>query len=103
VKNGRAGAISTFYSKCIKNNIDVASLKLKMGHIQKISSLKGNNEVNVRIMNNIENALIYEAAPCLNKAGKKEYRGDYIFIYNSGNYSPLKKIIKRLQFIKTNN
>jgi len=103
VKNGRAGAISTFFSKCIDNNIDVASLKIKVGHIQKISSLKGNNDVNVRIMNNIENALIYEVKPFLNKTGKKQYRDDPIIIYNSGNYSPLKKIIKGLQFIKINN
>jgi len=103
VKDGQASAISTFYSKCIDNNIDVGSLNLKVSHLQKISSKIGNNDIDIRKMNNIENALINEVAPCLNQAGKRKYRGDSIFIYNSGNYSPLKKIIKKLKFTQKDN
>jgi len=93
VKDGDGCAESAFCCKCKKYNVDRFNLLLKVAHIKSIQKGGVNVEVDDKIVNAIERALIYERAqagdPLMNETSKKSYKLEPIEIINSGDHKPL--------------
>lgn len=96
IKDGaNGGAVSQFSEKCQRFAVEKLSLQVKVAHIKEATD-KGNQIVpDPKLMNDIEMALIHEMKPLMNEHGTRRYRRGSIEIFNSGNFSPLPKIIKR--------
>ena len=96
IKDGNAGALSSFNTSCERQGIDISSLNLKVAHIVEV--IDNEKQIDQIFMNEIENALINRMQPLLNKKGKKNYFGENLKIFNSGDYDPLPHKITRVNF-----
>jgi len=66
------------------------NLTLKVSHIARAADSKYPAEfIDVSLLNDIENALICQMKPCINRKGKRRYRGETIEIINTGSFAPL--------------
>jgi len=92
-KDGNGCAESVFFKKCKKYNVDRFDLMLKVANITKSKRDNVDVEVDDKMMNAIERALIFERVqagdPLMNETGKKRYRLEPIEIINIGDFSPL--------------
>lgn len=93
----RERALSAFYKKCKKYNVDRFDLLLKVAHLKNPQKDGIKTEVDKEFMNAIERALIFKRAqagdPLMNETGKKRYRLGLIEIVNDGERAPLPDII----------
>lgn len=103
-KDGRYQARSAFYAACEEQDIQVENLALIIGHLQKVECREKpyiDVCVDVTLMNDIENALIHQTQPVLNKKGKQNYYGQSLEIFNCGKFKPLPRKIKKYQFTQS--
>jgi len=72
------------------------SLILKVAHIEEATDNGNKIKPDLKLVNDIEMALICERKPLMNEHGKKRYRRESIEIFNSGNFTPLPGTIKKI-------